>query len=127
MNTHSVHPLENRFLGPVPIPILGNLLSLYPAETMHETFQKWGKKYGPLYTIWFGEIPVVTMADYETISETFQKDGDTYAGRMFSPSLTELMRGECRIYAEKLILGPRSLLLIGIFDQKSNFLGFHYN
>ena len=60
---------------------------------MHETFQKWGQQYGPLYTIWFGEIPVVTMADYETITETFQKEGDTYAGRMFSPSLTELMRG----------------------------------
>jgi hypothetical protein len=84
-----------KFLGPTPFPILGNLLSAYPSETIHETFQKWCQQYGPLYTVWFGEIPVVAMADYETIIETFQKEGDTYAGKMFNP-FVKLMIGRTR-------------------------------
>ncbi|KAI1710514.1 cytochrome p450 domain-containing protein [Ditylenchus destructor] len=67
--------------GPTPLPLLGNLLSFMrypPGDTLH---LKWQKEYGPIYTMWFGESPVVCISEYSKIIETFQKDGDTYAGR----------------------------------------------
>uniref|UniRef100_A0AC35FCQ3 Cytochrome P450 n=1 Tax=Panagrolaimus sp. PS1159 TaxID=55785 RepID=A0AC35FCQ3_9BILA len=68
--------------GPIPLPFFGNLLSLYFTD-METQFQKWKKQYGDLHTIWFGDMPIVTLHDAPTILETFLKDGETYAGRPY--------------------------------------------
>lgn len=47
-----------------------------------DLFKKWEAKYGAMYTYWFGETPVISIQDYETIIETFVKDGSAYEGRM---------------------------------------------
>ncbi|KAI1710509.1 cytochrome p450 domain-containing protein [Ditylenchus destructor] len=67
--------------GPTPLPLVGNLWSFVrnpPGDTLH---LGWQKKYGPIYTMWLGETPVVCISEYSKIIETFQKDADTYAGR----------------------------------------------
>ncbi|KAI1710512.1 cytochrome p450 domain-containing protein [Ditylenchus destructor] len=67
--------------GPTPLPLIGNMLSFLrnpPGDTLH---LRWQKEYGPIYTMWLGETPVVCISEYSKIIETFLKDGDTYAGR----------------------------------------------
>ncbi|KAI1702517.1 cytochrome p450 domain-containing protein [Ditylenchus destructor] len=67
--------------GPTPLPLVGNLWSFMrnpPGDTLH---LEWQKKYGPIYTMWFGESPIVCISEYSKIIETFLKDGETYAGR----------------------------------------------
>uniref|UniRef100_A0A914QLN1 Uncharacterized protein n=1 Tax=Panagrolaimus davidi TaxID=227884 RepID=A0A914QLN1_9BILA len=41
---------------------------------METQFKKWKKQYGDLHTIWFGDMPIVTLHDAPTILETFLKD-----------------------------------------------------
>ncbi|KAI1710510.1 cytochrome p450 domain-containing protein [Ditylenchus destructor] len=67
--------------GPMPLPLIGNLWSFLqnpPGDTLH---LRWQKEYGPIYTMWLGETPVVCISEYSKIIETFLKDADTYAGR----------------------------------------------
>jgi hypothetical protein len=54
---------------------------------------KWRKRYGPVYTYWLSEHPIVVVADYETIQETFVKDGDSYIGRNFFNEAFRIIRG----------------------------------
>ena len=60
---------------------------------LYGALKKWHKKYGPVYTVWFGEIPFVMINDYETIVDTFQKDGDTFGGRMIATEYHTHLRG----------------------------------
>lgn len=73
--------------GPIPLPLIGNVASLYTFES----FKSWRKKYGPVHTFWLGNTPTILLSDYEAITEVFQKDGDAFLGREFEYS--EHMRG----------------------------------
>lgn len=68
--------------GPPPLPVLGNVLHLAP-ENQYKIFQQWSAEYGPVYTIWVGEQPVVIVTDFELIKASFIKDGDSYTDRAF--------------------------------------------
>ena len=65
--------------GPVPFPIFGNTLAM--KSSLYEPFQRWAHEYGPVYTMWLGEQPLVVVTDFETMRQLFVKDGDTFAGR----------------------------------------------
>ncbi|KAI1715194.1 cytochrome p450 domain-containing protein [Ditylenchus destructor] len=70
--------------GPTPWPLFGNSFDLDKKYSPgYGAFQKWSKEFGPVYTFWIGEIPIVAVTDYEVIKQTFIKDGDAYAGRDF--------------------------------------------
>uniref|UniRef100_A0A1I8BY93 Unspecific monooxygenase n=1 Tax=Meloidogyne hapla TaxID=6305 RepID=A0A1I8BY93_MELHA len=56
-------------------------------------FLTWRRKYGNIFTIWFGEQPHVCIADYNKIMETFQKDGETYSGRYRFEEFEKLIKG----------------------------------
>ncbi|KAH7709572.1 Protein CYP-33C9 [Aphelenchoides avenae] len=82
--------------GPTPLPLVGNLLSVarQASTSPYEAFNQWRKKYGPVYTYWVGEKPVVAVTDFKLIQETFVKDGDTYAGRyLWNDAMTLLQDG----------------------------------
>uniref|UniRef100_A0AC35GLX8 Cytochrome P450 n=1 Tax=Panagrolaimus sp. PS1159 TaxID=55785 RepID=A0AC35GLX8_9BILA len=66
--------------GPIPLPLLGNLLTLKRLNIENALFT-WRKQYGDFFTVWFGTKPAVMVGDYNVLVETFIKDGETYAGR----------------------------------------------
>ncbi|KAF7629194.1 hypothetical protein Mgra_00009304 [Meloidogyne graminicola] len=49
--------------GPIPLPIIGNVIEISKADRRYKCFEDWTKKYGPVYTIWV--------------------DGDSYVDRDF--------------------------------------------
>ncbi|KAI1706662.1 cytochrome p450 domain-containing protein [Ditylenchus destructor] len=79
--------------GPIPLPILGNVLTIARQKPGYGAFLQWQKQYGPVYTFWMAEQPVVAITDYKTIKETFIQDGDTYAGRNLFNEAGKLLRG----------------------------------
>ncbi|CAK5087052.1 unnamed protein product [Meloidogyne enterolobii] len=58
-----------------------------------QCFLRWRRKYGNIFTIWFGEQPQVCVAEYNKIIETFQKDGEAYSGRFGFEEFDKLVRG----------------------------------
>lgn len=49
--------------GPLPLPLLGNLLSL-DSQRLEWQLLEWKKKFGPIYTVWMPH-PVVIFGDHE--------------------------------------------------------------
>ncbi|KAI1712178.1 cytochrome p450 domain-containing protein [Ditylenchus destructor] len=66
--------------GPLPLPILGNLLDLGGSVPCYSKLTDWSKRYGGLYTVWLGESPLIVVSDYKLMQETFGKEGDAYTG-----------------------------------------------
>ncbi|KAE9554553.1 hypothetical protein FO519_002257 [Halicephalobus sp. NKZ332] len=64
-----------------------------------ELFFEWKRKYGPIYTIWIGEIPIVIVTDYNMIMDTFVANADAYTGRFTVldevSSLIENLSSDC--------------------------------
>uniref|UniRef100_A0A1I7RJ52 Cytochrome P450 33D3 n=1 Tax=Bursaphelenchus xylophilus TaxID=6326 RepID=A0A1I7RJ52_BURXY len=78
--------------GPAPLPIIGNLHCIDPADT-YKAFLHWKKQYGPVFTCWFGNIPAVCFTDYEVLTEALIKNGDVFGSRFAYGRMTELVRG----------------------------------
>ncbi|KAI6192786.1 (pine wood nematode) hypothetical protein [Aphelenchoides fujianensis] len=79
--------------GPLPLPLVGNLLQLKWTKNWEQKFLEWRQEYGPTYTLWLGLDPVVTVNDYNELLETLVNDGDTYADRASIDALNRLVRG----------------------------------
>ncbi|GMR61751.1 hypothetical protein PMAYCL1PPCAC_31946, partial [Pristionchus mayeri] len=79
--------------GPTPLPILGNILSIMINFPGTETYQKWKKQYGPIYTYWMGPYPIVTVNEINLVQQLFVQDGDYFADRAPFGNLTEKYRG----------------------------------
>ncbi|KAL3092807.1 hypothetical protein niasHT_030410 [Heterodera trifolii] len=71
--------------GPTPLPIFGNLIAIHLSGAGELAFKKWAKEFGPIYTYWIGELPVICVADYEQMAQIFQKDAENYANRYIFP------------------------------------------
>ncbi|KHJ78008.1 hypothetical protein OESDEN_22372 [Oesophagostomum dentatum] len=71
--------------GPPPLPIIGNLLTLYFYEPGYEAFRLWTQKYGRCFTFWMANRPAIVVTDYQLIKETLVKDGAAYTGRLEMP------------------------------------------
>lgn len=92
-------PISSNYLpslGPTPLPLIGNLLTYFRLAPGYDAFRQWRRQYGPVFTYWVGEKPVVAFADFKTVQENFVKDGDTFAGRYFFNDGMALLRGEPR-------------------------------
>ncbi|XP_040921000.1 cytochrome P450 2K1-like [Toxotes jaculatrix] len=60
--------------GPRPLPLLGNLLQL-DLERPYNTLLKLSKKYGSVFTVYFGTQKVVVLAGYKTVKEALHNQG----------------------------------------------------
>ncbi|KAH7707422.1 Protein CYP-33E1 [Aphelenchoides avenae] len=78
--------------GPTPLPLIGNIHTLARMEPGYEALRMWQKQYGPVFTYWIAESPVVVVCDYALMKDTFVKDGDAYAGRNLYNEIMELLR-----------------------------------
>jgi hypothetical protein len=79
--------------GPTPLPLLGNALDLVKYAPGYKAFENWKGQFGPIYTFWLGEDPIVVLADYEVMKETFIRDGDSYTGTYLLELLNPLFTG----------------------------------
>uniref|UniRef100_A0A673CDV3 Cytochrome P450 2K1-like n=1 Tax=Sphaeramia orbicularis TaxID=375764 RepID=A0A673CDV3_9TELE len=61
--------------GPKPLPVLGNLLQL-DLKRPYNTLLKLSKKYGSVFTIYFGPKKVVVLAGYKTVKEALVDKAD---------------------------------------------------
>ncbi|XP_072286506.1 cytochrome P450 2F2-like [Pyxicephalus adspersus] len=66
--------------GPLPVPILGNVLQLY-SKGLIPYVLKMAEKYGPVYTLYFGSRPTVIVTGYQTVKEVLVDLGDTFLDR----------------------------------------------
>ena len=76
------------------MPLIGNALSIGVKKPPYDVLLKWKDQYGPIYTYWFGETPIVAVNDFNLLKDTFIKDGETYTGRNFFTKIQKLMRGK---------------------------------
>ena len=79
--------------GPTPLPFVGHLPDVQ--KNPYLAFGKWRQQFGSVFTIWWGEQPVVVLADYETFRQTLVKDGESFSGRYTYGRATASILGGC--------------------------------
>jgi len=65
--------------GPTGVPLLGYIPFL--GSNLHRTFNKLGKKYGPVFGMYIGNIYTVILDDYDSIRKALVEQGDAFSGR----------------------------------------------
>ncbi|XP_028710943.1 cytochrome P450 2G1 [Peromyscus leucopus] len=78
--------------GPTPIPVLGNLLQVR-TNNMFQSFLKLQKKYGPVFTVYFGPRPVVILCGHEAMKEALVDQADDFSGRGEMPTIDKNFQG----------------------------------
>ncbi|XP_018414433.1 PREDICTED: cytochrome P450 1A5-like isoform X2 [Nanorana parkeri] len=68
-----------RLLGPFPLPIIGNLLSL--SKNPHLSLTKMSETYGDVFQIQIGTKPVLVLSGLQTLRQALLKQGDVFNGR----------------------------------------------
>ncbi|KIX09901.1 uncharacterized protein Z518_00982 [Rhinocladiella mackenziei CBS 650.93] len=66
--------------GPQPLPFIGNKLNV-PSKYPWIQFQEWSRKYGPVFTIWFGRRPTVILSDPVVAVDLLEKRSHKYSSR----------------------------------------------
>ncbi|XP_053577647.1 cytochrome P450 2C8-like [Bombina bombina] len=66
--------------GPSPIPLLGNMLQLSPKE-MPSSLVKLSQTYGPVFTIYLANSPMVVLAGFDCVKEALVDNSDSFTAR----------------------------------------------
>ncbi|XP_075117137.1 cytochrome P450 2C8-like [Leptodactylus fuscus] len=66
--------------GPAPLPILGTMHHMSASE-MPKSLVKMSEKYGPVFTIYMANNPMVILAGYEGVKEAFVDRSDVFSAR----------------------------------------------
>ncbi|CAI5443700.1 unnamed protein product [Caenorhabditis angaria] len=67
--------------GPAPWLLAGNMPSFVVASSIDELFLNWKRKFGPIFTVWIGPIPLVMVCDLTTIRKYFVQNADAFSNR----------------------------------------------
>ncbi|XP_041633564.1 cytochrome P450 2K1-like [Cheilinus undulatus] len=84
--------------GPRPLPLFGNLLQLdlnRPDKTLYE----FSKKYGSVFTVYFGSSKVVVLAGFKTVKEALVNYSEEFGDREIAPIFYDLNKGHGIIFA----------------------------
>ncbi|XP_023204709.1 cytochrome P450 2K4-like [Xiphophorus maculatus] len=77
--------------GPKPLPLLGNLLQL-DLQRPYKTLCELSKKYGSVFTVYFGPKKVVVLAGYRTVREALVNYADEFGEREITPIFADLTK-----------------------------------
>ncbi|XP_032443868.1 cytochrome P450 2K1-like [Xiphophorus hellerii] len=77
--------------GPNPLPLLGNLLQL-DLQRPYKTLCELSKKYGSVFTVYFGPKKVVVLAGYRTVREALVSYADEFGEREITPMFADLTK-----------------------------------
>ncbi|XP_030646575.1 cytochrome P450 2K1-like [Chanos chanos] len=78
--------------GPKPLPILGNLL-LLDLKRPYMSLCELSKKYGSVFTVFFGPKKVVVLAGYKTVKQALVNCGEEFGDRDVTPVFHDLNQG----------------------------------
>uniref|UniRef100_A0A3B4EQC2 Uncharacterized protein n=1 Tax=Pygocentrus nattereri TaxID=42514 RepID=A0A3B4EQC2_PYGNA len=84
--------LERLPPGPSPVPVLGNFLQLHVKEP-YKHYIELSKKYGPVFTVWFANTPVVVISGYQALKDSMIGLGEEFSGRSAYPLLMKVTNG----------------------------------
>ncbi|XP_071752464.1 cytochrome P450 2K1-like [Centroberyx gerrardi] len=84
--------------GPKPLPLLGNLLQLDLKRPYH-TLWELSKKYGSVFTVYFGPKKVVVLAGYKTVKEALVNHAEEFGDRDIIPVIHEINEGHGILFA----------------------------
>ncbi|KAJ7335545.1 hypothetical protein JRQ81_013486 [Phrynocephalus forsythii] len=90
---------QQRPPGPWSWPILGNLLQL--GEYPFVYFEQLRKKYGDVFQIKLGLVPVVVVNGQEAVRQVLQRDGERFAGRPDMHTFSFFANGESLTFSVK--------------------------
>ncbi|XP_029475736.1 cytochrome P450 2G1-like isoform X2 [Rhinatrema bivittatum] len=66
--------------GPTPLPFIGNILQVKPND-MLKSFRKLHKKYGPVYVIYFRNVPILVLNGCDAVKEALIDNADVFGAR----------------------------------------------
>ncbi|KAF5896962.1 cytochrome P450 2K1-like, partial [Clarias magur] len=78
--------------GPKPLPILGNMLQLN-LKRPYLTLCEMSKKYGSVFTVYFGPKKVVVLAGYQTVKQALVNYAEEFGNRDITPIFFDLNKG----------------------------------
>ncbi|KAF1764546.1 hypothetical protein GCK72_004495 [Caenorhabditis remanei] len=79
--------------GPMPWLVAGNMSSFVNVKNVDDLFQSWKKRYGGIFTVWIGPIPLVMVSDLPTIKKYFIQHADAFSNRWRNFVTDSIMEG----------------------------------
>ncbi|XP_070793565.1 cytochrome P450 2C20-like isoform X1 [Pituophis catenifer annectens] len=79
--------------GPTPWPILGNLFQR-DVLPLYKHYQKLADKYGPVFTVWNGSIPMIALCGYEVVKDALVDHSEEFGGRIDIPAVRRIFQNK---------------------------------
>ncbi|XP_069739125.1 LOW QUALITY PROTEIN: cytochrome P450 2G1-like [Phaenicophaeus curvirostris] len=84
--------------GPPALPLLGNLLHISPARTLHSLL-KLSRTYGPVFTVYLGSRRVVVLCGHAAVREALVDNAEAFSGRGRMPTVESTFRGHGVVFS----------------------------
>ncbi|XP_063074385.1 cytochrome P450 2K1-like [Engraulis encrasicolus] len=84
--------------GPKPLPVLGNML-LLNLKRPDDSLCELSKKYGSVFTIYFGPKKVVVLAGYKTVKQALVNHAEAFGDRELPPIVKNVFKGHGIVFS----------------------------
>ncbi|KAM3597173.1 uncharacterized protein V6R79_000810 [Siganus canaliculatus] len=84
--------------GPKPLPLLGNFLQL-DLKRLDISLLNLSKKYGPVFTVYFGMKKVVVLAGYQAVKQALIGQAEEFGEREITPIFQDFNKGHGILFA----------------------------